>query len=78
MNFDTKKSGTKSFSCEIKASIYLSQWVKRICGAQSLKEKRLFCEFVFISIDRWTLTLNIAQRDHFLMNPKHQFIYPNG
>ena len=34
---------------------HLSQRGEWICGAKSLKEKRLLCEFVFIPTDRQTL-----------------------
>ena len=49
------KSRKRSFCYETKSSIHLSQWGEWICGAQSLKEKRLLCESVFIPIERWTL-----------------------
>ena len=77
MNFNSKKGRKKSFSCETKASIHLSQWVEWICGAQSLNEWRLLCEFMFIPIEKRTLNLQMAQIEVFLMKPKPQFIYPN-
>ena len=68
------KNGTKwSFSFEIKASIHLSQWVERICGAQSLKKKRLLCEFMFIPVERWNLILKNVEKEVFLMKPRNQY-----
>ena len=76
-NFDFKNGTNKSFSYEIKALIHLSQWVKWICGAQSLEEWRLLCDSVFIPFEKRTLILKMAQREIFLMKPKDRFIYPN-
>ena len=75
-NFNSKKGGKKSFSSETKASIHLSQWVEWICAAQSLGEWRLLFKFVFIPIEKWTFILKMAQREAFLMKPKHWFNYP--
>ena len=44
-----------------------------ICGAQSLEERTLLCEFVFILIKRRTLILKIVEREVFLKKPKHQY-----
>ena len=55
----------------------LSQWVEWICGAQSLKEWRLLCEFEFTPIEKQTLILKMAQKEVFLMKLKHQLIYHN-
>ena len=52
-----KNGGKWSFSYKTKASIDLSQREEWICGTQSLKERRLLCEFVFILIGRQTLIL---------------------
>ena len=68
-----KNGGKKSFSYETKASIHLSQWGEWICGAQSLKERRLLCESVFIPIEKWTLILKMVEREVFLMKPRHQY-----
>ena len=62
MNFNSKNGTKRSFCYECKASIHLSQWVEWTCCTQSLIEKRLLCEFVFISIEKWTLILKMAQR----------------
>ena len=77
MNFKSKIGTKKSFSYETKASIHLSQWVEWICGAQWLKEGGLLCEFMIIPIEKRTLILKMAQREIFLMKPKHQFIFPD-
>ena len=76
-NFKSTDGTNRSFSYETRASIHLSQLVERICGAQSLKEWRLLCEFVFIPTEKWTLILKMAQREAFLLKPKHRFGYPN-
>ena len=76
-NFNSKKGRKKSFSCETKASTHLSQWVEWIFGAQSLKELRLLCEFVFVPIEKWTLILKMAEIEVYLIKPKPQFIYHN-
>ena len=71
------KNGRKwSFSYKTKASIHLSQRGEWICGTQSLKERRLLCEFVFIPIERWNLTLKMGQREAFLTKSKHQCHLP--
>ena len=44
-----------------------------ICDAQSLKERRLLCESVFIPIEKWTLILKMVEREVFLMKPRHQY-----
>ena len=68
------KNGEKwSFSYENKVSIYLSQWAEWICGAKSLKEKRLLCECMFILIERRTLIIKIVERKVFPMKPKYQY-----
>ena len=77
MNINSKNGRKRSLSYETKTSIHLSQWEEWICGAQSLTERRLLCESVFIPIEKWTLNLKMAQIKVFLINPKHQFIYPN-
>ena len=73
-----KNGGKRSFSYKAEALIHLSRSGERICGTQSLKERKLLCESVFILIERWTLTLKMGQREAFLFKPKHQFIYLNG
>ena len=77
MIFNSKNGMKRSFSYETKASIYLSQWLEWICGAQSLKERILLCESVFITTERWTLILKKVERKAFLVKPKHQYVYPN-
>ena len=73
----TLKNGWKwSFSYEMKTSIHLSRWEKWICSAQSLKEKRLLCESVFILSERWTLILKMVKREVFLIKPKHHYHLP--
>ena len=68
------KIGAKwCFSKETKASIHLSKWGEWICGAQSIKERRLLCESVFIPFERWTLILKLAEREVVLMKLKHQY-----
>ena len=44
-----------------------------ICDAQSLKERRLLCESVFIQIEKWNLILKMVEREVFLMKPRHQY-----
>ena len=66
-----KNGGKSSFSYKTKVSIHLSQWVEWIYGAQSLKEKRLLCQFVFIPIERWISIQKEVDRKVFLMEPKH-------
>ena len=73
-----QKNGRKwRFSYETKPSIHLSQSAECIYGAQSLKERRLLWEFIFIAIERWTIILKMVEREVFLMKPQYQFIYPN-
>ena len=66
----TLKNGRKrSLSYETKASIPLSQRGEWIPGSQSLNERRLLYESVFIPIEWQTLTLEIVEREVFLMQP---------
>ena len=51
----------------------LSQRGEWTCGAQSLKERRLLRESKFIQIERWTLALNMVEREVFVGKPKHQY-----
>ena len=44
-----------------------------IYDAQSLKERRLLCESVFIPIEKWTLILKMAEREVFLIKQRHQY-----
>ena len=74
MNFNSKNGLKRSFSYEIKASFYLSQWGEWICGTWLLKERRLLCKSVIIAIQRWTLILTMVEREVFLMWPKHQYL----
>ena len=32
----------------------------------------------FFPIEKWTLILEMAEWEVFLMKPKHEYIYPNG
>ena len=77
MNFNCKNDRKRSFSSESKASILLSQREEWICRAQSLKERRLLCESVFVPTKRQTLIPKMVEREVFLMKHKHQIIYPN-
>ena len=56
-----------------KHQYHLSQWGECVYGAQSLKERRLLMESVFIPIEKWTIILKMAKREVFLMKPKHQY-----
>ena len=67
----------EDFCYETKSSTHLSEWVEWICGVQSLKERRLLSEFVFISVDRRTLIQEKVGSKAVPMKPKHQFTYPN-
>ena len=49
-NINSKNGEKRSFSYVTKASIHLSQWGEQIYGAQSLKERRLLCESMFIQL----------------------------
>ena len=60
-NFKSKNGTNRSFTYEARASIQLLQWVEWICGAQSLKERRLLWEFIFIPVEKWSLILKMAQ-----------------
>ena len=62
------------FPYETKASIHLSQWLEWTCGAQSLKERKLLCEYVIIPIERWTLIPNLLERFSFAIEASISFI----
>ena len=51
----------------------LSQRGKCVYGAQSWKEKRLFCKSMVVQIDRGTLILKMVEREVFPMEPKDQY-----
>ena len=61
------------FFMKPKYQYLLSQWGHCVYSAQSWKEKRLFCEFVFIPIERRTSTPKMVGREVFLMKPKHKY-----
>ena len=44
-----------------------------ICDTQSLKERRLLFESVFILIEKWNLILKVVERKVLLMKPRHQY-----
>ena len=67
-----KNGGKWSFFGKTKASIHLSKWGEWLWGAQSLIEKRLSCESVFILINWQTLIVKMVEWKAFLMKPKHQ------
>ena len=75
--FNSEKGRKKSFSCETKALIHLSQWEEWISGAQSLIKSRLLCESMFILIGRHTLIPKKVERKAFLWNQSINIIYPN-
>ena len=47
------------------------QWVC-VYYAQPWKERRLLCESMFIPVERRTLILNMAEREVFLIIPRHK------
>ena len=67
MNFKSKNGTNSRFAYETKASIHLSQSVKWISAAPSLKEWRVLFEFVFIPIEKQTLILKMVEKQVFLM-----------
>ena len=56
-----------------KHQYYLSQWGEWICGTQSLKDKRLLSESVFIQSKNELLILTMVERYVFLMKPNHEY-----
>ena len=52
-----KNGGKRSFSMNPKRQCHSSQWRDWVYGAQSWKEKRLLCEFVFVPNEKQTLIL---------------------
>ena len=65
------------FLMKQKHQYHLSDCVKGIYGAQSTNKRRLWCESVLISIEKWILILKMAEREVFPMKPEHQFICPS-
>ena len=53
-NFNSKNGGKRDFSYETKALIYLSQQREWINGAQSLNERRLLFESMFVLVEKQT------------------------
>ena len=69
--------GNKVFLTKPKLQYNLSQWGECVYGAQSWNESRVLREFMFFPIEKWTLSLKMAEREVFLMKPMHEYIYPN-
>ena len=60
------------FLMKSKHQNHLSQHGECIYSAQSRKERLLLCESMFIPIERRTLILKMAEKQVFLLKPKHQ------
>ena len=60
------------FLMKPKQQYHLSQWRECVYGAQWWRERRLFCESVFVQIEWCTLILKMVEREAFLMKPKRQ------
>ena len=73
MNFNFKNGTKTSFSYETKASKYFTQRGECDYGAQSWKEWWLFCEFMFIPIERQTPILKMVEIEVSPSKPKHQY-----
>ena len=71
--FNSIIGNKKGFYYETKASISLIPRGERVYDAQSWKERRLLCEFMFIPIEIRTSILKKVRRDVFLMKPKYQY-----
>ena len=67
MNFNSRNGNKRSFSFETKASISLTKRGECVYDAQSWKERRLFCESMFIAIERQTSILKLVIREAFLI-----------
>ena len=65
-----KNGGKWIFYCGTKAAIHSSEWAEWIGGAQSIKERRLLCESMFILVDIRILILKKVERKAFLAKPK--------
>ena len=76
-NLIIKNGGKWSFFIKPKRQCHLSQPGEWLYGAQSWKEKRLFYEFMFVPINKWTLILKMVERESFLWNQSINVIYPN-
>ena len=64
---------------KLEIQYHLSQLGECIYGAQIWKEKRLFCESVFVQIDKRILILKMVQREVSLTKPMHQYhLYQRG
>ena len=57
MNFNSKNGRKRCFLMKPKHQYHLSQWGECVYDAQSWNERRLWCEFEFMPIGKWTLTL---------------------
>ena len=77
-NFNSKNDRREVFLMKLKHQYHLSQWGEWIGGAQSIKERRLSCEFIFIPIEKRTSILKMVERKTFLMKQNISIIYPNG
>ena len=60
------------FLTKPKCQNHLSQQVECVYGAQSWIERILLCESMFLSTERRTSILKMAESDAFLMKTKHQ------
>ena len=78
MNINSKNGRKRSFPYETKAPISFVPMRRMCLWCPIIKRKRLLCESVFIPIEKQTLIQKMAEWEVFLMEPKHQFIYPNA
>ena len=64
--------GIEVYAMKPKYQCHFSQWEEWVYGAQSWKEKRLLCEFVFVLIGKWTLILKNGTKRSFYYETMHQ------
>ena len=63
--------GKEAFLINPRHQCHLSQWGEWVHGAQSRKERRLLCEFVFIPIHKRALILKNVRKRCVFIKPKH-------
>ena len=69
----SKMAWREVFLMRLEHQYHLSRWEKCVYDAQTWKEKRLLCEFMFFLIDEWTLIVKTVGSEVFLMTPKHLY-----
>ena len=76
-NINSKNNRKRSFSYETKGSIPFTPTRRMSLQCPIIKRKEIIMWIHVSPIEKWNLVLKMAEREVFLLKPKHQFIYPS-